>query len=427
MVKLHFRPQYLREKKTTIRRFINAGAILSSENKAKPGCVGRHKVSGVLLVSAIEWGDYALIKGLIEAGANIDALGSSDSIYWDCWCVTPLTAAIRKNDLNLVNYLIRAGAAINNPPGCMGMTALSAAVRNRDLKLVDYLIQLGANPYDARALGEATNDFRLLQVLLTALHNYDEQSDSNDLGRDALRRAIYKQDQIMIKAILNSPLRDIKSTTSLSNALHDAIAFDSSPNLGIIRLFLSSGADPNIVRDLISPLHVAINTANLQKVQLLLEAGAQADRNLKCAMNLSPMQLAVLCGKQDIVQELLNYESDPNAVSQTSGYGTPIQLAVDNQEVEVTRILLQYKGNPNTVFGHAEHTPLQVASRDGSKEIVGLLLEHGADVNSPPAKLYGATALQFAAIKGYLGIAHLLLEYSADVNAPPAAFDERQH
>jgi ankyrin repeat protein len=66
-----------------------------------------------------------------------------------------------------------------------------------------------------------------------------------------------------------------------------------------------------------------------------------------------------------------------------------------------------------------------VASRDGSKEMVELLLEHGADVNAPPARMYGATSLQFAAIKGLLGIAYLLLENGADVNAPPAEVDGR--
>ncbi|KAE9373917.1 ankyrin, partial [Stipitochalara longipes BDJ] len=71
------------------------------------------------------------------------------------------------------------------------------------------------------------------------------------------------------------------------------------------------------------------------------------------------------------------------------------------------------------------HTALQMASRDGSKEIVELLLEEGADVNAPPAREFGATALQFAAIKGLLGIACVLLQYDADVNAPAAEVDGR--
>jgi ankyrin repeat protein len=89
------------------------------------------------------------------------------------------------------------------------------------------------------------------------------------------------------------------------------------------------------------------------------------------------------------------------------------------------KLLLQYNGNPNAIFCNMPHTSLQMASRDGSKEIVELLLEHGAKVNTPPAKEFGATALQFAAMKGLLGIAHFLLEYEADVNTPPAEVDGR--
>jgi len=89
------------------------------------------------------------------------------------------------------------------------------------------------------------------------------------------------------------------------------------------------------------------------------------------------------------------------------------------------KVLLQYGVNLNTSFDNLSHTPLQIAARDGNTEIVDLLLEHGADVNSPPAKHYGATALQFAAIEGLLGIAFLLLENGADVNAPPAEIGGR--
>ena len=60
-----------------------------------------------------------------------------------------------------------------------------------------------------------------------------------------------------------------------------------------------------------------------------------------------------------------------------------------------------------------------------SKELVELLIEYGAEINSPPAEKFGATALQFAAIGGYIGIAFVLLGHEADVNAPPARSEGR--
>ncbi|KAH8758505.1 ankyrin repeat-containing domain protein [Hyaloscypha sp. PMI_1271] len=248
--------------------YTSAGALLNTESKCCFVCMSNnkhHKVFGDVLIAAIQWGDYSVVKGLVEAGANIDALGKvsggSRMGWYGCPCMTALTAAMMAKDSILVDYLMGEGAAVNNPP--------------------------------------------------------------------------------------NWPRAK-------------------------------------------SALCVAIDQNNLQKVQLLLEAGAQVNKDLAGDMQFSPMQ-----------------------------------LASENRDTEMVRLLLQYKGDPNAVFGEMKHTPLQMASRDGSKEMVELLLEQGADVNSPSAKKFGATALQFAAIKGLLGIAYLLLENGADVNAPPAEMGGR--
>ncbi|OBT87434.1 hypothetical protein VE02_04709 [Pseudogymnoascus sp. 03VT05] len=138
-----------------------------------------------------------------------------------------------------------------------------------------------------------------------------------------------------------------------------------------------------------------------------------------------------------------NSVSIPNSVSTSSGenqeddYRTPLQIAVQNQDIEMIRILFQYKADANGYFidngtnndkykkSHLPRTPLQEASLEGRRDIIESLLEHGADVKSPPVTGDGATALQYAAIQGLVGIAHLLLEHDADVNAPPAKTDGR--
>ncbi|CAN9395978.1 unnamed protein product [Alternaria alternata] len=72
-----------------------------------------------------------------------------------------------------------------------------------------------------------------------------------------------------------------------------------------------------------------------------------------------------------------------------------------------------------------ELTPLQAASKAGSKDIVEYLLREGVNPNESPAERGGATALQLAAITGNIGIATILLDNGADINAPPAFCDGR--
>jgi hypothetical protein len=60
-------------------------------------------------------------------------------------------------------------------------------------------------------------------------------------------------------------------------------------------------------------------------------------------------------------------------------------------------------------------TPLQVATYEGHKETVELLIANGADVNAK--ETFGGTPLHSAAYVGLKEIAKLLLAKGADVNA----------
>ncbi|KAJ3569886.1 hypothetical protein NPX13_g5924 [Xylaria arbuscula] len=70
-------------------------------------------------------------------------------------------------------------------------------------------------------------------------------------------------------------------------------------------------------------------------------------------------------------------------------------------------------------------TPLQQAVEWNKQTSIKLLIDAGADINTPAAAYRGATALQLAAMRGSINIARLLLERGADVNAPPAKFHGR--
>jgi Ankyrin repeats (3 copies)/Ankyrin repeat len=295
---------------------------------------------------------------------------------------------------------------------------------------VSVLVQRGSNPYDSIALVEAKHDFRLLQVLLLALHNFIEPNSYDSLGREALREAIEKQNLVMAQAILGSPLRAIKSIEGLCDGLIHAVRFDSTPNFEMIRIFLGlvgdliRSSEAKVVLDhyfktITTAVCNAIKENDPSKVELLLEACGCVSEMKNEHLDLPAINCAISKKNSDILRKLLQYGLDPNKTPEDS-YELPLRRATMTNDVEIIKILLQHGANPNIRLDKLSHTPLQIASRDGSREIFELLLEHGADVNAPPAKSHGATALQFAAIKGLLGIAFLLLENGADVNAPPA-------
>ncbi|KAH8753211.1 hypothetical protein BGZ57DRAFT_965322 [Hyaloscypha finlandica] len=233
----------LRKKNTRIiEKLIRAGVRLSKRNEKCSECERIHESNDVF-IAAINLGDYHVINSLVDAVASLHTLGTTDCMLGSKLCMLPLTAAIVGKDLTLVNHLISAGAAMNNPPEAASTTPtpLSAAIANRDLELANTLIQRGSNPYDSIALSEATNEFRLLQTLLMALHNFNEPSNSysDTLGWEALYRAVEKQDLVMTQELLNSPLREMKSSQGLCAGLIQTVRFDSSPNFEIIRKFLS--------------------------------------------------------------------------------------------------------------------------------------------------------------------------------------------
>jgi ankyrin repeat protein len=426
----------LRKKNTRmIEKLLGAGVDLDNVTKDCSQCKRRHE-SNNIFIAAIELGDYQVINKFLDAGASLHTLGAANSIPGLKLCILPLTTAIIAQDLILVNYLISAGAALNNPPEAAweAPTPLSAAVTNRDLELVVVLIQRGSNPYDSIALAEATREFRLLQTLLLELHNFEEP-DEHAMGRKALHKAIEEQNLFMAQAILGSPIRYMKSLQGLRDGLVHAVSFDSTPNLEIIRTILGFIADlshssegkfelDNYLGTIPCALATAIEEKDSGKVHLLLEACGCLSKRVIKGIGYFAMRSVIIEKNLDILQKLLEYGLDPNTAP-VAGYWTLLAYATETKNVDIIKTLLKYGANPNTSFDKLSCTPLQIASRDGSREIVELLLEHGVDVNAPPAKSHGATALQFAAIKGLLGIAFLLIENGADVNAPPAEFEGR--
>uniref|UniRef100_A0AC35TW30 ANK_REP_REGION domain-containing protein n=1 Tax=Rhabditophanes sp. KR3021 TaxID=114890 RepID=A0AC35TW30_9BILA len=94
---------------------------------------------------------------------------------------------------------------------------------------------------------------------------------------------------------------------------------------------------------------------------------------------------------------------------------TPLMWAVYKNHRETVALLLNYKVQINIVDDDDGLTPLILSAGRGYQEIVKLLLENGAAVNS--CDKFGSTSLIWASRKGYLNIVEILLNDGCEVDA----------
>jgi ankyrin repeat protein len=356
-----------------VRKLIRAGAELEDKQSCPHSC-DNHTRPGNMLVAAIEAGNLAVTEEIL--GEPVDINGTGASSFWPITdrCCTPIVMAIMKRNWTLVDRLRCGGANVystgQNLEFVPYYTPLWAAAYQKHFKLAKSFIEAGAEVNDRMALEAAVHDNELLELFLAKIANSKASRRKCDALHFALQESIRHNSILKVELILKS-------------------------------------------------------------IQMLLEADVMSNAGLHSELHYSPAQLAAKKSGPEVLQMLLTYGFDPNAVApkgqsqNKQSVGSAIQYATEKKNVEMIRILLAHSANPNATTKTNPHTALQIASRDGNIGIAELLLKSGADVNSPPAENFGATALQFAALGGYLGVTSLLIDMGADINALPAKIDGR--
>jgi Ankyrin repeats (many copies) len=94
----------------------------------------------------------------------------------------------------------------------------------------------------------------------------------------------------------------------------------------------------------------------------------------------TPLYYAAFCGFQDLVEHLT--VNDPKQVNATGGYYlTPLVAALARGHLRTAKFLFDNGAHPN-FRGRSEMTPLLSAAYNGDFEMVQVLLNYKADVNS---------------------------------------------
>jgi len=118
----------------------------------------------------------AMVRVLVEHGADVNARGTGGDLELPEWFLTPLWRAAHEGRIESVRLLVQAGADINilNPDGCN--QALKTAAENGHPAVTDYLLAHGARAdiISAALLGLEGEVARHLASDTTLAHHQDE-------------------------------------------------------------------------------------------------------------------------------------------------------------------------------------------------------------------------------------------------------------
>ena len=191
---------------------------------------------------------------------------------------------------------------------------------------------------------------------------------------------------------------------------HIAVAFGFKD---LVTAMLEKHVDVNVrTQDGDTPLSLALGEAKARDVaELLLQHGA--DVNLKNGRGQTPLMMMIADGFTNLSAEAVAKGADVNAKG--SSADTPLLLAVKKSYEDLVALLLE-KGASITNRDSAGDTALHVAVKENSPKAVGLLLQHGADGQRKGISSRSLPALH-AALHDRKELAGLLIAKGANVNA----------
>ena len=158
-------------------------------------------------------------------------------------------------------------------------------------------------------------------------------------------------------------------------------------------------------------IHAALYKEHVQIARLLITSPG-ADLNLRDDDDSTPLHVASESGRFDLVELLLDYKANVNAMK--SGHSPPLFAALKSENLKVIQLLLD-RGADVNVQDKKGSTPLHIASTNGLADIVQDLLDREAEVS--PLDSNHSTPLHLASANGDLTVVNLLIDYKAKVDA----------
>ena len=388
-------------------------------------------------------GNRDAVRALLQRKADVTSpqIDGTTALHW----------AVRADDLDLADMLIRAGAKVSAATR-EGVTPLQLAAMNGNAAMLVKLIKAGADPnaaltqYGDTALMMASRTGKTDAV--AALLETGAQVNAKETwgGTTALMWAVSERHPAVVKVLVDQGA-DVNARSNFVAAANGRGFEGRTPSAPKADQGVEEFASGSL-----TPLMLAAREGDVESARLLTAAGA--DVNAIAADGKDALGLAIFNGNYDVASFLIDSKSKVNQAD-TQGF-TPLFWAVDRRNMETApnfpwmvttdplpliKKLLDAGANPNALVNNTPRarmragsprivfaTPLMRAAFSGDPELVKLLLSHGADptIVSKDGETMVSAAAGLGFIQGYskgkppaerLETVKLFVELGADVNA----------
>jgi ankyrin repeat protein len=378
------------------------------------------------------YNEAEIVELLLANGADVNARGESNN--------TPLISAARSQNPDLCNTLIQHGANTNDTND-FDENVFSAFVSwyGKDPELAEFLIRKGADfrkknkdgisPIHRAAQEDA---FEIIEVLIKNGEDINKRSDDKKTPLDyALENSKVNTVKFLVKnksdfgyclplvLELANKKNDVELTELIvhhsdkksiaNNTLtKEWLEMVKTSSVAVVKSFIEKGLDLNCCdeENKQTALMVAAGSGNILVLLFLLESGA--DKNKVDVRGNSALMHAAYSKQWKTVEELLKF--NPDIFIKNKRGMNALMFSCQAGDVSAFRLLHPHYEKNNSAINNktifSGSTALIFAVESGSREIVGQLMDGGAEAGIKDS--FGKSAIDYAIKNKFSDIQQLL-------------------